>query len=676
MIILDTQDEPANRVNLSMIRDLEAGLDLLEKATPPPLVVIRSGKTSGFACGPDLLEWARLHASGSYTNWQQEGMRTLKRLANLPCPTIAAVHGPCLGPGFELALACDFLLTYARPDTVFCFPEAELGAFPAWGMSQRILEKSGLEAAARLLVFGEKWKPARMKQFGLVDSLAQGEQQLRSEFARLTGMALRDGKQKSRLRKSKTWRRSLFEGNPVSRYLLLRTLERFLKRTTSEELSSQLLSLQLLASLTKTQDPNQTEVILARHCSRLFESDQCKYLVQFSQADLDHIPQPQLTTSLPQRVGLIGAGKGMSEWAFLHISRSLPATVVASDHSTLGATLLGVEMLMREMVRKGIWTPVEVQNRLGQLEGTDKLPLLPAIDLAYLFPQASRENSLQTLGENNPDRLTIASAPTACATDALLFQQLPLGRYPCAELAFPSTTPVEKRDRIRSWLGRLGRQCVETEGTKESLATRVFFQGFLECLDLVSRHRPLLNMEKGLRAWGFTASPLYWADWVGIKNLQDLSQRFEAPAQACHLLEQMIQRGWTGIDVGKGWFLHRKNAWVPNNLACNLTRQHFGVVPDPVWNSMSKSNRLKEGRERVVFRMLLEISRLRHEGMLSSEEDWNYLAVRGMGWPAFTGGPGPWVRKRGKDYWISLAQILTHRLGDTYQLPSHWDQWF
>ena len=58
------------------------------------------------------------------------------------------------------------------------------------------------------------------------------------------------------------------------------------------------------------------------------------------------------------------------------------------------------------------------------------------------------------------------------------------------------------------------------------------------------------------------------------------------------------------------------------------------------------------------------------------EADLNFLAVRAMGWPAHTGGPGPWIRLKGQDYWEALSANYVSRFGRRFVLPESWNLWF
>ena len=64
------------------------------------------------------------------------------------------------------------------------------------------------------------------------------------------------------------------------------------------------------------------------------------------------------------------------------------------------------------------------------------------------------------------------------------------------------------------------------------------------------------------------------------------------------------------------------------------------------------------------------------EGNFKTEADLNFLAVRAMGWPAHSGGPGPWIRLKGQAYWDALSANYVSRFGPRFELPESWNLWF
>jgi cyclohexa-1,5-dienecarbonyl-CoA hydratase len=92
-------------------------------------------------------------------------------LLDAPAPTAAVVRGRCLGGGFELALACDFI--FASDDATFGLPEVALGVFAPAG-SVLLGERIGAARATRALVTGETRSAAELLAMGLVELVAPG----------------------------------------------------------------------------------------------------------------------------------------------------------------------------------------------------------------------------------------------------------------------------------------------------------------------------------------------------------------------------------------------------------------------------------------------------------------------------------------------------------------------
>jgi len=680
MIVLDVKGESANKVNLSLLRDLDAGLDKLDEIPSIPIITLRSGKTSGFAFGPDLHEWQQLQASGNVTYWQEEGMRVYKKLRDLKAPTIAAISGPCLGAGLELALACDYRLVYERPNTIFAFPEVELGACPAFGSIYSLAKIIGLEKTTKLVVFGARWKAREIFHNRLADGIAQTESQLRSEFTRLMGIALNEGKKNNRTSAPVSLRSMLFEKNFAGRAILNRAFNRIIEKNTPEEIQAPRQTLNLVSNLVTIKSSAIAEQKIAELSQRLIPSPTCKNLVKFALEDISRIPVAPVETPAPNRVALIGEGKTVAEWAFLHASRGIPVSIQGKTAEGLGNTLLALNRLMHETIRKGIWNAVEVEKRLSLIDGTTHAPFKEKPNIAILTAHSFFSATDIDLFKNNyPDCMVIKSKETDPweGEDACLFQQYPLGRFPCCELVIPETSSLIKRDFLLAWISRLGKTAVTISNTKSSIATKVLLSGFQENLELLAEGVSLEKIENSLRKWGFQFGPLFWADWLGLDLITKLfALRYPIETETHELFSQMRTRLWLGIEEGKGWFLHHKNSWWPNLLAQNLTKHNLKRKIDPVSNSMGKVNQVREGRERILFTMLLEFTNIRADHVFKTEADLNFLAVRSMGWPAHTGGPGPWIRLKGQDYWEALSANYVSRFGRRFVLPESWNLWF
>ncbi len=168
-----------NAMDRSMTGDLEAWLDYLEHPACPVRVVVLSGEGRAFCAGEDIKENAALDADASIALAGRRG-QVCRRLAALPQPVIAQVHGPCFGGGLMLALAAD--LVVASHSATFGLPEVKLGWPPAYTLDA-VVARVGRNGARRLALLAETWTAAQALACGLVDR-AVAENQLRSEGER------------------------------------------------------------------------------------------------------------------------------------------------------------------------------------------------------------------------------------------------------------------------------------------------------------------------------------------------------------------------------------------------------------------------------------------------------------------------------------------------------------
>src|SRR5271154_4475224 len=126
-LLFDKKDVSANTLSADVLAELDSVLEKLEQDRPRGLV-IRSAKPSGFIAGADISQFRGVTDTAPVEALLTRGHAILNRLDRLPLPTIAVIHGYCLGGGLEVALACDYRL--AIDGASFGFPEVLLGLHP------------------------------------------------------------------------------------------------------------------------------------------------------------------------------------------------------------------------------------------------------------------------------------------------------------------------------------------------------------------------------------------------------------------------------------------------------------------------------------------------------------------------------------------------------------------
>jgi enoyl-CoA hydratase/carnithine racemase len=167
-----------NAISLELFWQFDAAVTRANR-TPGLRAVIIRGAGASFSAGIDvsaLLGLAESHGP----HWQQrmraitdEFQGVLTRLERLELPTIALLHGHCLGLAFELALACD--LRIAAEGTQLGLPETLLGIIPDVGGTTRLTRLVGPARAKELIFTGRRIDAAQAERWGIVNRVVAGE---------------------------------------------------------------------------------------------------------------------------------------------------------------------------------------------------------------------------------------------------------------------------------------------------------------------------------------------------------------------------------------------------------------------------------------------------------------------------------------------------------------------
>jgi 3-hydroxyacyl-CoA dehydrogenase/enoyl-CoA hydratase/3-hydroxybutyryl-CoA epimerase len=174
LLTFDRAGSSANIFDRATLDELEAHVGELE--TTPDLrgVVLVSAKPKIFIAGADLNSFADADEQ-TLGDLVDRGHRIFTRLARLPVPSVAAIHGVCLGGGLEIALACDWRVASTDKSTKLGLPETQLGILPAWGGSVRLPKLIGLPAALGLILTGKQLVAAQALKQGVVDEVTHPE---------------------------------------------------------------------------------------------------------------------------------------------------------------------------------------------------------------------------------------------------------------------------------------------------------------------------------------------------------------------------------------------------------------------------------------------------------------------------------------------------------------------
>jgi 3-hydroxyacyl-CoA dehydrogenase / enoyl-CoA hydratase / 3-hydroxybutyryl-CoA epimerase len=164
----DRAGTATNTFSTEVLEELGRIVDHLV-AMPPKALAILSAKENGFAAGADIDEFTTISSAEQAMAFTTLGNVVFDKIAALPFPTLAMIHGFCMGGGTELALACRYRIADDGPKTRMALPEVLIGIVPGWGGAKRMPPLIGAATALDLMLTGRGVDGRRAKKLGLVD---------------------------------------------------------------------------------------------------------------------------------------------------------------------------------------------------------------------------------------------------------------------------------------------------------------------------------------------------------------------------------------------------------------------------------------------------------------------------------------------------------------------------
>lgn len=163
-LAIDVPGEKMNTLQAAFAEEMQAVFATLnEKRGQIKGLIIHSLKPDNFIAGADVRMLEACQSVHEAQALASQGQQMFQQLADLPFPVVAAIHGPCLGGGLELALACDYRVCTEDEVTRLGLPEVMLGLLPGSGGTQRLPRLIGLLPALDLILTGKQLRAKKPK---------------------------------------------------------------------------------------------------------------------------------------------------------------------------------------------------------------------------------------------------------------------------------------------------------------------------------------------------------------------------------------------------------------------------------------------------------------------------------------------------------------------------------
>jgi enoyl-CoA hydratase/carnithine racemase len=166
-LVLD--DPPLNLFSMDLARDLTAATE--EARRSPARAILVRAEGDNFSAGANV-EIFLDRDEAAARELIEEFIPVIRRFAEIPVPTVAAVQGLCLAAGLEVALSCD--LIWAAEGTQLGLVEAVIGATPFGGGTQRLVARAGAGRAAEAVLTARPYPAETMLEWGVVSRVVPG----------------------------------------------------------------------------------------------------------------------------------------------------------------------------------------------------------------------------------------------------------------------------------------------------------------------------------------------------------------------------------------------------------------------------------------------------------------------------------------------------------------------
>lgn len=630
-----TFDQPGSSVNVlneATLRELDDHLDALELDPAIHALVIRSAKHKVFVAGADLKAIRNLPPSG--VNAMIElGQAVFNRLAALPMPKIAAIHGACVGGGFELALACDARVASDNDATRIGLPETQLGLIPAWGGSTRLPRLIGLPKALDLILSGKLVKASQALRLGMVDRVVPSEH--------LDTMA----RQLVRLPTRKTFHAAHL---PLVPSLIAWKAKREVMAKTRGLYEAPLRALEVVTRGVRV-EMDESLRLEREAVAKLVQSPATANLIDlfFRKEEASKKPLAKGQALPVTQAAVIGAGvmgAGIAQWL-----ASRGVHVLLSDISTeaLGKGMKRIRDLTDEAMERRVLSRKEGRETMDRISLTHQPVPLHGCQLVIeaatedmdlkkkIFTSLAARCGPDTILATNTSALSVAElalhVPHPERVIGLHFFN-PVHRMALIEVITLPETNADVLATAHAFVQQIGKTPVVVKDSPGFVVNRVLMPYLMEAVKwFESGHSPDA-IDEAMLDFGMPMGPMRLLDEIGLDVAlhvgKTLSAAYPDRMATSELLERMASNGWLGKKSGKGFYLHHGRTAVVNCevLALRSPRPMADVHPDGL-------------QDHLAAILSDEARRCLNDGIVAKASDIDLAMVLGTGYAPFRGGP-------------------------------------
>ncbi len=659
-LLFDREGASANTLSADVIEELDAVLAALESARPTG-IVIRSAKPSGFIAGADVNEFRGAADAKTVEAAIGHAHAVIDRLEALKIPTVAVIHGFCLGGGLEVALACQSRI--AIDGARFGFPEVLLGLHPGLGGTARFTQLVNPMQAMPLMLTGKTIDARRAKSLGLVDAVAQ-ERHVRNAvkdavFGRL---------KRARPSPLTSSLNAILNLTPVRGFLASRMRAEAEKAAPHENYPAPYALIELwekhggdkaaMLAAEKTSFANLMVSPAAQNLIRVFFlREQMKKLA----GDGNNI----------SHVHVIGAGAMGGDIAAWCANQGLRVTLADMKAEPIAGAIKRAADLFGKIMRKRTDIRDALDRLMPDMDGEgvrnadliieavpEKLELKQKV-YAGLEPRMKPGAILATNTSSIPlqDLRTTLAKPERLL--GLHFFN-PVSRLQLVEVVSHDGNDPEILKQALAFVGAIDRLPLPVKSSPGFLVNRALTPYMLEAMVMLDENVDKRTIDAAAEKFGMPMGPIELADQVGLDICLAVGDMLRSkfgdllpPTPAW--LREKVAKGDLGRKSGKGFYVWR----------------------DGKADKSSGSPPAAEPTAEMIDRLILPMSNVcvacLREGIVDNADVVDGAMIFGTGYAPFRGGPLNYARSRGADNVVAALEELARKFGGRFAPDAGWE---
>ena len=646
---LDVVDASANALSHEVLEELGHLLDRLSGQEREGLI-IRSAKSS-FIVGADVTEFRTITDSSTAADLARAGQHIMNKIAALPFPSVAVIHGHCLGGGMELALACTYRVARDDEGTRLGLPEVKLGIHPGFAGTVRLPSLVGDLNALDLMLTGRTVAARAARGMGLVDEMVPERYLLRAAQALIA--------KRPKPRRAKWWQR--IPSWPLVRPLVAKLMTR---RVAARASPDHYPAPYAIIDLWKEKASQENEarslgVLLAGRTSR-------NLVTVFLLAEALKRRGKKYPHHI-ERVHVIGAGVMGADIAIWAASRGFQVSLQDRHPEVLARAMKKAFGFYKKKLKQ----PRLVQEAMDRLMpdlGGDGLARADLVIEAIVEKlEAKRGLFAEVEARVKPDTLLATNTSSIPLEDIAknlkhperlvgLHFFNPVAQMQLVEIVRGQGSSEESLHRARGFAAALDKLPLDVKSSPGFLVNRVLMPYLLEAVKLAEEGVPLANIDGAATDFGMPMGPIFLADTVGLDICLSVAEELSVPLgiEVPKTLRNLVAAGKLGKKSGEGFYRYDKNGKV-------RSRGRRQPTHEPI-------------TERLILRMVNESVACLREGVVNDADAVDAGMVYGTGFAPFLGGPMRYAETLGDVGLSTSLSRLAKEYGVRFEPDAGWSQ--